>query len=376
MSKCNKSVKRKYFTSLEIEKWAASRNISIFVAMMAQRIAASADDLYMACRDSRVNETYGRELPYPEPEHWLLFYDHDEKPLITASELICPNEAFDNLIWGNAERVEKAADSVWNFLEENYSEQFTPESFKVFWARGQILAREMYRSHLDQMRMDFDGVDDATPEQISTVQNSPEVLFLLRVWLPCWVEYGQPLDELLSTARTGDIDAIEKLLRLDNGTVTCDPLINRHYIEAQRAGKTYWVQRYTNAMQVDAEPVGNFTSQHIKYWLAALIYEFSHYLDERWKLLLRQLELRYKRGCKPKFKLSYDDILALFDALAKDTSGRNDPDFRDIYPKSFETRVREQRKFWQTSLIAIIREADKELAKANLIEAAQKPLQR
>jgi len=380
MGRKRKKILGKNHTSLAIDEWAVSRRIHFIIAMMAQIVVASAESMYTACRDARVNAKYGGnvEPPYPSDDHWMNFYNNPDKPLVTAMELVIPSKDWFTVLLGLDSQQIDALNEQFHRIQENSDNLSPQDSFSHLLMLSNNYANIIYRNHILKLRDAIAGIDDGSPEQIKAVKASPEILFMIRVWVPCFLEYKISFDELLTQARTGDIEAIEKIIRLDRGTASCDPLIQTHFLQAKRQNRKAWVERYTKALNAD-EPLGVFSSQHIKYLLAGYIYEMSDIFSKALDKCYRSIKLKFKRGCKPKSKLSYEDILSLFHCYAADSYPKNikqlpiikDVDFLSIDNKSFETRVRETRKIWHEILVSLIAEVNEEATKCQAESAVQ-----
>ncbi len=113
--------------------------------------------------------------------------------------------------------------------------------------------------------------------------------------------------------------------------------------------------RYNNSLAAGAEPLGALTPQKIKYCIAGYLHAISNYLHEQMGKVWKRCNVNFRRGMKPKHKFSYSNLLELFHAYAKDRTGGNDLDFREITDGAFEKAAREQRNFWEKHLIGPMR---------------------
>lgn len=113
--------------------------------------------------------------------------------------------------------------------------------------------------------LDEEKYDDAEMKQLMA---TPEMHYLLWVWLPCWIEYREFPGKLFSRARHGDIDALEKLLRIDK-SVLLEPRIAQHVHQA------FWIKGRARlkklAAAIGGVPHGPVTKAKIKRGLAGLI---------------------------------------------------------------------------------------------------------
>ena len=359
MPKRKTNWKGKPFTSLKIDRWAMDCKVSIAVAMLAQMAVSTVEALYSICRDARAGETYSRELPYLDTEQWLGFYDRaGEISLQAYSIVLGEGMNWEEYIPGYRTFVSEKIDWVeWVYLQD--PAPMTYARWVLRFRKDHRKARAVYKDHIVELEKEIRGEEEPlTPEYVRRLQQSPEVLFFMKVLWPCWTEYRVDLSELLADARAGKIDAIEKLLRLDHGFIANDPQVAEHLLRAKREGRDAWVTRYNNSLSAGAEPLGPLSSQKIKYCIAGYLHAISNYLHIQVEKMWKRIGLKFKRGGKPKNKFSYHDLLELFHAYAKDTTGKNDIDFRNNTDGAFEKAVREQRDFWEKNLIAGLRTED------------------
>ena len=157
---------------------------------------------------------------------------------------------------------------------------------------------------------------DVPPEVHRVVMG---LLFMMQVVMPCFVLYQVAPDELLASARSGDLKAIAKLLHLDDIIVT-DPEISAH-IFTNPKGLALLRQQLTSSPKI--EP------------------------NDCWKA--RLAALIHTRAQEMNSPLSYDDIANLFHALAMDCDGseRGDESIRFLGERSFARRAQREKKYWQ-----------------------------
>ncbi len=87
---------------------------------------------------------------------------------------------------------------------------FNTEELHQLIADAQKAMRDAWEAHVEELRQGFEDNDFDM-----TVLESDEVQFFLRVWWPCWTVYGEGAGTLFELARTGDVAALEKLVRID-----------------------------------------------------------------------------------------------------------------------------------------------------------------
>ena len=145
----------------------------------------------------------------------------------------------------------------------------------------------------------------------------------MNVWMPCLMLYGAYPPTLLRSARHGDINAIEKLARLDK-TIISDSRIIKIYHQASRDKNRETFNRITKALE--SNPRMKADRRKIKFYLAGLISNIS--IEWGQKMLV-------------------SDINLLYDAIARDRGKDNiDTDFVDLKPEAFEKGIQRAREMW------------------------------
>ncbi len=238
MPKRNTNLKGKYFTSLAIDRWAVSWAGGVSMVMLAQMAVSTVEALYTICRDARAGESYGRELPYLDAAEWLDFYDRSSEISLQAHSIVLGEGMnWEEHIPGyRAVYSEKVDWEEWVYEQDHSPMNSSRWNLRFF--KENKKAAVMYKEHIMELEKEIRGEEEHDPpEYIQRLQQSPEVLFFLKVLWPCWVEYRVDLSELLADARSGKINAIEKLLRLDGGFISTDPQVAEHFTTAKRDGR-------------------------------------------------------------------------------------------------------------------------------------------
>jgi hypothetical protein len=203
-----------------------ARRIHWLTITLAQVVVRSVDGLYVLGEIVRHGMT-GWNVPTPPIEEWERMY---RRPRSTMQRV------FDHLVtvppeWCDAFGVPADCGPVgggtalrmsqlfFRELQKQDSEELdrqlreylqTPEAVDRV-RQGHVLARASYEEALSTP-LAGEEVDD-------TALGQKEIQFILLVWLPCWLEYGESASQLLMRAETGDIVTVEKLLRLDKRTM-------------------------------------------------------------------------------------------------------------------------------------------------------------
>ncbi len=162
---------------------------------------------------------------------------------------------------------------------------------------------------------------DNYPET-ENVNISDEGYFTFRIYLPCWLHYFETPTALYRKSRLGNIDALDKLLRIDK-TMIADPRIARHIAQLGIDPTNPDFKRLIRALEGTPRKL---SVTKVKTFMAAFLYGLSKHLGS---------------------PLTYPQVQDLFDQSAKDRAlGLYDPDL-EMSPHSFEKAVRRNLKFWR-----------------------------
>jgi hypothetical protein len=151
--------------------------------------------------------------------------------------------------------------------------------------------------------------------------DKPEMRFLFQVFLPCFLLYKHYPVIMLREARKGNIEYIEKLIRLDDSIIH-DKKISE-YLHNKKDNKKI-KERIASALSTGINE--KVTRKKLKMNLAGLISFFT-------TLIGRQL--------------NESDIRDLFDAIAKDNRGEYEID-TDLppSPEAFYKAIQRERQIW------------------------------
>lgn len=109
------------------------------------------------------------------------------------------------------------------------------------------------------------GFDDS-------VLNTMEAQFVVRVTLPCWLLYREHPATILRRARSGDLDAITDLVRLDKSVVG-DPRVLRATVQASRDENAVRIKRIADAL--GSRSLKGSTAAKLKARLASMLSAFA-----------------------------------------------------------------------------------------------------
>lgn len=152
-----------------------------------------------------------------------------------------------------------------------------------------------------------------------------ESAFFLKVWSPCWLLYRQTPTRLYRSARLGNRDALEKLLRLDS-SILHDPSIGTAMLRIRAKRPSLYVDLLASATK---KPKVKITREKIKVSLAGFLSCLSAIIKQ---------------------PLIEPDIRAFFDAVAEDR-GKGKTDFDLPYgQEAFARAINRERVGWDAFL--------------------------
>ena len=320
----NNQIKMKHF-----DEWTKGK--SLFLAMASLALVESAQDCFEFLQMFK-SRRIARKIPFRSTsEQWLnLYTDHRQlyKGLTEAlreldSESSEAVDFYEFLIECFNERKKMNAEEKRKALAD-----LSPEELK----KTISLIRENVHELEDWVIKLFRNSEDETFKELNENEikkraeiffRKQEVIFFLRLWVPCVLIYGIYPVKLLWKARKGNEDAIEKLMRLDK-MIIYDSKIKQIIWQTQSEDKRIKFDLMMKAIR--REPKIRLEIQSIKYAFAALISIISTALGQ---------------------SLTAPEIQRLFDAIARD---KNEEDIRDddiAVGETLEKAIQRYRRFWQ-----------------------------
>jgi hypothetical protein len=306
-------------------KWAEDKNP--FLATTALTIAGFSQECFELFESIRKGKRIEGDIPLPSLKRWLKLYRNPNrigKVLLNALRNINADTAKQVAI---IEGLLKGATQLQKMTGEQFKaewEKMLPDERKEIIETGHKTIEE-YKEYLIH---DFAG--EATVDETKEFKKNltkPELIFFIRVLVPCFSLYGISPIDLLRQAQQGDDDALEKLIRLDK-SIIFDPKISEIIHQAQAMKKLERMSMIKKAFS--NSPRVKTDMKTIKCHLGGLISYFS--------IAMRQ-------------KITAADISRLYDALAHDMGiDEIDPDF-DIAPEAFEKAIQRARTMWHIILI-------------------------
>ena len=304
-----------------LNEWAKGKPLGL--VMIGQQFATGTEPLFKWLRSIKGEELLTDYITPPSLKEWLSLYKdqrHLEKRLI---------EIFKG-IGGIAEYGANMAELFLEFIR--YIKKKGIESINKEWEKlsveerseilkeGQRQLEEVGKLHSYDIESDIDGkADEELNKRIIKALKTPEMLFLIKVWAPCFFLYGELPKRVFEKARLGDIDAIEKILRVDPSVIGDQKICEHFYKASWKKDKTGF-NIMVKALQ--RGPKGKITRRRVKYSIAGLISLASSGLGKR---------------------LSEPEIKGLFDAVAQDLKNEEIDTSLPYSPEAFSKAIQRYR---------------------------------
>ncbi len=342
---------------LATDRWADGR--FRLMAMFAQVAAASADVCFEVLqaehRNRFLTSQFARGI---EIEDWLKLYlrrswvEGIGLQMLTAPEDVSARD-----------RARSAANGVRQSLRRKMLPDTVDQAYlQRLQNVGQRQIERYYRQVHLPMLDDLLHESDEIPSTVGTWLGRPEVIFIVTVAMPCWLEFQVSPWQLFKKAAQGDFQATEQLLRLDPDADKA-PLIARQMFRMRQAEP----KRYQMLQRASSEGLTvNRSFAEVKYLIGGLLIEWSKEIHdaingglmseillkmspvEMHQQLKRQIKIARRRISRSpiRCRLTASDISKLFDAVAQDRGdGPVDRDFC-LEPDSRDRRLRRNAKVW------------------------------
>ena len=304
---------------VHFKEWAKDKTFLIRTA--ALQFALPSKDLHDALKKLKAGERMEGYDSLPPIDEWLELYKNHGKVYLgltnslrqldnRLSEII---DFYEGLMFSLASlrhitqsEFQEAVDEL-NSEDKNGIFESLKENFKA-------IENLIIEDHLEDS------------EKIQKFISTPEVLFFVRVWAPCFLLYGDYPAYILRKARQGDEEAFEKLLRLDK-LLIYEPKMKKIFKKATETKARGRMSLIAKAFR--STPKAKIEIKHIKYFFAGLLSLISIAMGQKLKAV---------------------DIHNLFDAVARDTTDELvDPDLI-VSPETFEKGIQRARNFWKISI--------------------------
>lgn len=241
----------------------------------AVQIASAPDQLHDLLRWMVYGQTPPRPLPpLPPSRQWLAMYRRRRVMQNgLALGLGVPAEI-------PASDVLSAAGSVSRMTQEEIASEvaeLTQEEIHGFLAAFVVVPFPPDDATLRAMLAEFEAEAEAEGADEEAAMDefmaSPAAQYFFRAWWPCFVLYRDYPPRLLRAARNGDLDALDRLLRLDKYIVH-DPRVARVIGDVMSAGSANDQKLIVNALK--GRPKVRLTDSRLRAGLGALISQLAH----------------------------------------------------------------------------------------------------
>ena len=271
----------------EFQAWMQGKPPALVAFAMGA--VTSADELVDLMRSLRAPEGLPPKLPSPpDVSIWLALYRDHRRLYNCLGGLVglSAEDHGDAMDWLDGMRELDRPDKAALLLES-----LNDDPHAV--ADAMDTLRNDFNAALIEEFTDNVSTDLADDAAMRSMVGTPEYQFLLRVWMPCRIEYRTYPGLLLRRARLGEIDALEKLLRLDKAVIH-DPRIAN---EIHQAFHTRGRKRFDRlAKAISGRVLGQTSKAKVKRGLAGMIGDFAQRI---------------------KHPLTEPDIRRLFDIVAR-----------------------------------------------------------
>jgi hypothetical protein len=312
----NDKIKMKHF-----RKWAEDKNPSL--AAIALTIAGLSKVCFEISESVQKGKRIEGDIPLPSLKTWLKLY---HKPKRIRRALL---NALGNINDDTAKKV----DALKLLLEgarqmQNSGEKYIAELKKIPPDEIQKMLEDGKRKLEEDLELVInDFVSEPTEKEGKEfINNMPksELIFFIRVLVPCFSLYGIYPVDLLRQAQSGDDEALEKIIRLDKSSIF-EPKISGIIHQAQAMKEQARMTMIKKAFV--SKPKATMNMKTIKCHLGGLI----SYLSE----LLRQ-------------KLIPSDIKKLYNAIAQDLRiDMHDQDLHNMTVPTFAKRINRTHSMWK-----------------------------
>jgi hypothetical protein len=282
---------------LNVEKWAQGKQ-TLF-ALSAIQLVTMADSLYEVIPQAKDRQLFGHQFSMPELTSWFNMYQSPLKPI----------KAFGNFVANFHEYGEQlliflfAARKLHKLLKKN-PDYFKENPITLENAQqGRNHANSLSAFIFSEIKDDIDP-QPVNPDEKAKIleyirKNEQELGFCFFLFVPCAFIFQTSPNVLYRKAVAGDIDSIEKLLKLDP-LLQHDPAIGQQIQHLRFSNKTNDYERVAAAIHKPA--MTNYSDiadarKSAKVKIAAIISELSQLAGQ---------------------PLSHAQIADLFDAYAKD----------------------------------------------------------
>jgi hypothetical protein len=305
---------------LTVKKWSEGR--PYLIALFAPQMAVMAQDINQAFKQTKSRRVFNHQFPLPNILSWARLYRSHKRPIVFLRIMFSAFSSFGSDSIQLSDSITEGAKLLRNIPEAQNLGQVTEKELSD--------AKALFDNVLKESFLDIEYDLSAEPVDPSMQTAFADLLtemplesgFFFLVNIPCWLLYRESPTHLYRKARTGDIDALEKLLRLDSLMIH-DPLIGKQIQTLRFNRKT---SAYRTLLEAPLKaPKAKITRKKMKYSMAGFISALSSIIKQ---------------------PLTEPEIRSLFDSVAQDSGrGAIDTDLPDS-PESFYMAIKRDRDFW------------------------------
>jgi len=315
--------KMKHFEEWAKDKSPIIKNASLF--------AATSSEVFLEfLKKIKAGDRIGKDIKLPPLKDWLNLYRNHRKVYHGVTrffrqlndETATVVDLYEEMLSGLPTLKQTTPSELNDMLNE-----LAPEDRKELFDTAKIRLEgfnELLANDIMNKDEDIKELSNDEKRRLKKSHFRPALIFFVRVWVPCFLLYGEYPPYLLRNARHGDDAALEKLLRLDKMVIYDKKIMaifHREAVAKNRGTMTLITKALQNT------PKAKLDIQKLKYLFAGLLSLISIALGQR---------------------LTAAEIHRLFDAVAHDTSKESvDPDLI-VSPETFEKAIQRARTFWQT----------------------------
>ncbi len=314
----------------KLDEWAKDK--PILLAIFAQQVAVNAEPCFEFFELFKVGERIENYHELPPLKTWLSFYKNHR---LLYEYLIKVFKEFGGigeigaelaeLLSFNRKKRRQLGSTKFNNKIKEVIGELSPNEMQQLISEINNFWEDVYNLNLADIKSGINGTeDDGFIKKFKDVLKDHEMLFFIGVWTPCWILYGEFPPTLLRSARLGDIEALEKLIRLDPSVIH-DQKIAEYLHQAKSKRNKFEYNHLTRCLQKN--PKVKITRAKIKMNFAGLISAMSSALGHR---------------------LTAAEIRDLFDAVESDKK-RSDSDIDEdipLKPENFLKAIQRERQFW------------------------------
>ena len=314
---------------LNVEKWAIGK--PTLMAMTAIQLVTFSDFLYEVIPQAKERRLFDRQFPLPDLSVWLKLYKSPHKTFFSFGNMILEfseqGKSLITLLFA-IRKLRRLLKRNPNYFRDNPP---SPEDIRE--------SQKLYKNICNQIFSDFKDELDPQPihpdEKIRFQKylegHEQELGFFFFLYIPCLLVFQTSPYALYREAVAGDIDSIEKLLRLDPILIH-EPAIGQHIQQLRLSNRTNDFERLTSAahkLAVTDHSEIDDARKRSKVELAAIISALS--------------QLTGKRLTSPK-------IADLFHKYAKDKKQEGEGDLDIPAGESFNKAIRRHVQPWEKLL--------------------------